>query len=73
MNDVYTILGGLVVWSTTLVAAVMWLNTKFSSLVPAIQYEVKHKEIESRLRILELWAATKSFYATSEREIKASA
>jgi hypothetical protein len=69
MEQVYLIISGLVLWSGTLVAAVMWLNSKFSSLVPAIQYEVKHKELENRLRVLELWAATKSFYATNKAEI----
>jgi hypothetical protein len=69
MDQLYIIASGLFLWSTTLVAAVMWLNSKFSSLVPAIQYEVKHKELENRLRVLELWAATKSFYATNKTEI----
>ncbi len=71
MDQLYLIISGLLVWSTTLIAAVTWLNTKLSSLVPAIQYEVKHKEMESRLRVLELWAATKSFYATNKTEIHA--
>jgi len=42
----------------------MWLNSQFTKLLPTDTYIQKHTQLEERIRLLELWAATKSFYST---------
>ncbi len=57
-----------VVWSSMLVAAVMWLDRKFSELVPGEVYERRHNQIDNRLWRLELWAAQQGFMQNDKKE-----
>jgi hypothetical protein len=53
-------------WTILLAGVLIWLNSKFSELLPMSDYEIRHRRLESRVRSLELWAATKGFFTPAK-------
>jgi hypothetical protein len=75
----WMIVMALIAWTSIVAGVLMWMNNRFNSLLPADIYVTRHsaleKEmrdsiagVEKRLRKLEMWAATKSFYESTGRE-----
>lgn len=50
-------IGLAILWTSSIIGAMMWLNTRLNSLLTRRDYHVAHKELEERVRLLELWAA----------------
>jgi hypothetical protein len=46
----------------------LWLNRQFAKLLPLTEYESKHDRLETRVRELEMWASTKSFFAATRKQ-----
>lgn len=64
-TDVFLGISFIVAWTGTVVGVMMWLNKSFrelsekmESVVPAALYEERHRELDDRVKRLELWQAS---------------
>lgn len=57
LTDIATISGGLLLWFSTVIGFVWWLNAKFNSLLVRTDYEKRHDELMERVRQLEIKVA----------------
>lgn len=56
--ELWQIIALVVTVLSTEAVGIFWI----SNLLPKADYYKSHKEIEARVRELEMWASTKSFY-----------
>lgn len=50
-------IGFLILWTTTVVGVMLWLNNRLSTLLPMEEYDRKHDELMERVRQIELKVA----------------
>lgn len=68
--DLITISSGLLLWSTTVIGFVWWLNSKFNSLLIRTDYEKRHDELMERVRQMEIKVAKLCQQSYDKRPVK---